>query len=166
MPLKFTCPNCQNDIIIQYLSHGQIAKCRHCGAEVPVPEDAEEITTEQAVEYADRLRAEGKLPKIDLDRRPRLEPPQRRKVGFLRVIAWCILIGGVFVGLLTMIGGFALLYEGEMGTEGVGMGVGIIIQAVAIFGILLVIAMMAESLIDIQEKMSDLIKINRKEEES
>lgn len=166
MPLKFTCPNCQKDIILQYLSQGQIARCRYCGAEVPVPEDSEEITTEQAVEYADKLRAEGQLPRIDPDHHPHLTPSHRRKVGFLRVIAWCVLIGGVFLGILMIIGGIALMYEGEMGAEGPGMGIGIIIQAVAIFGILLVIAMMAESLVDMQEKLTELIKINREKEES
>lgn len=165
MPLKFTCPNCQKEIILQYLSQGQIARCRFCGTEVPVPEDAEEITTEQAVEYAEKLHSEGQLPQIDSDQRPHLKPSHRRKVGFLRVIAWCILIGGIFLGLIMIIGGIALLYEGEMGTEGIGMGVGIMIQAVAIFGILLVVAMMAESLIDIQEKMLELLKINRQKEE-
>lgn len=166
MPMKFTCPNCHKDIIIQFIERGQIARCRHCGAEVPVPEDAEVITTEQAVEYADRLRAEGKLPQIDSGYPLRLRPTERRKVGFLRVIAWSILIGGIFLGIMMLIGGILLMYEGEAGPEAMGMGIGLMIQAVAIFGVLLVIAMMAESLVDIQEKISDLIKIHKEKEGS
>jgi hypothetical protein len=65
-----------------------------------------------------------------------------------------------------LIGGILLMYEGEAGPEAMGMGIGLMIQAVAIFGVLLVIAMMAESLVDIQEKMSDLIKIHKEKEES
>jgi ribosomal protein S27E len=164
--MKFTCPSCAKDIIIQYLSQGQIVRCRHCGAEVPVPENAEFITTEQVVEYADKLRAEGRLPGAESQHAPSLKPTQRRKVGFLRVIAWLILIAGIFFGLLMILGGFFLMYEGWGGIEGLGAGIGLIIQSIAICGLLLVIAMIAESLIDIQEKMATLIRINRKDEDS
>jgi len=168
MPLRFTCPNCSKDIIIQYLSQGQVAKCRHCGAEVIVPENAEIITPEQAAEYADKLREEGALPPppISSEYPSQLSPAQSRKVGFLRVVAWVILIGGVFMGLMMTIVGIAIMYEGEIGTEVVGMGLAVIIQAVAIFALLLVVAMIAESLVDIQEKMTELVKLNREKKQS
>jgi len=41
MALKFVCPNCGNEIVVKYLKPGELAKCRDCGAEVIVPEDAD-----------------------------------------------------------------------------------------------------------------------------
>ncbi len=40
MPLKFDCINCGQEIIARYLKIGDAVKCRHCGAEMAVPENA------------------------------------------------------------------------------------------------------------------------------
>ncbi len=40
MALEFYCPKCQSRIIVQYLRVGEVAKCKQCGADVVVPEDA------------------------------------------------------------------------------------------------------------------------------
>jgi DNA-directed RNA polymerase subunit RPC12/RpoP len=49
MPLKFKCAKCEKEIVVKFLKKGEIAKCRFCGAEVIVPEDA--IDTEEEVTY-------------------------------------------------------------------------------------------------------------------
>ena len=43
MALTFKCPNCQEDLVMRYLKVGEIAKCYHCGASVPVPADAKHV---------------------------------------------------------------------------------------------------------------------------
>ena len=40
MALKFKCPACGEYIITQFLKVGEVAKCRNCGTEVVVPENA------------------------------------------------------------------------------------------------------------------------------
>ena len=40
MVLKFKCPACGEYIITQFLKVGEVAKCRNCGTEVVVPENA------------------------------------------------------------------------------------------------------------------------------
>ncbi len=37
MALKFQCPNCQTEIVVQHLKPGETAKCRQCGNLVAVP---------------------------------------------------------------------------------------------------------------------------------
>jgi hypothetical protein len=41
MSLKFTCPECSNQIIVERLGPGQKAICYYCGMDVEVPQDAE-----------------------------------------------------------------------------------------------------------------------------
>jgi transcription elongation factor Elf1 len=41
MALKFDCPYCGVGITVKFLSPGEAAKCRNCGAEVEVPADAQ-----------------------------------------------------------------------------------------------------------------------------
>ena len=50
MALKFRCENCGEDIAVRFLTVGEVAKCKSCGASNPVPESAEEISDE-AAEY-------------------------------------------------------------------------------------------------------------------
>ena len=40
MFLSYTCPNCDCKIRMKYLEIGEIAKCKSCGFESEVPEDA------------------------------------------------------------------------------------------------------------------------------
>lgn len=49
MALKFKCSNCDEDIIVRFLSVGETAKCRSCGAENVVPETA--VETNQKPDY-------------------------------------------------------------------------------------------------------------------
>lgn len=52
MALKFKCKNCGEDIIVRHLKVGEIAKCRHCGAEAEVPETATVTDEEQVITKA------------------------------------------------------------------------------------------------------------------
>ena len=47
MGLKFKCRNCGEDIVVKYLSKGEVAKCKACGVENVVPPDA--ISSDDAV---------------------------------------------------------------------------------------------------------------------
>jgi uncharacterized RDD family membrane protein YckC len=53
MPLKFTCTNCGQPIVVKFLKPGEVAQCRHCGAHVTVPSSAEG-TEEQPVYRSDK----------------------------------------------------------------------------------------------------------------
>ena len=46
MALKFKCKQCGEYIIARFLKIGEVAKCRNCGAETTVPEDA--VPTDEA----------------------------------------------------------------------------------------------------------------------
>ena len=48
MALKFQCKNCRADIAVRFLTVGEAAKCKSCGASNSVPESAEEISDEAA----------------------------------------------------------------------------------------------------------------------
>ena len=48
MALKFRCENCGEDIAVRFLTVGEVAKCKSCGAGNSVPESAEEISDEAA----------------------------------------------------------------------------------------------------------------------
>lgn len=43
MALSFRCQHCGKDIIVRYLRIGEVAKCRHCGNHMAVPEESTEI---------------------------------------------------------------------------------------------------------------------------
>jgi len=43
MALSFRCEHCGKDIVVRYLKIGEVAKCRHCGNYVAVPEESIEI---------------------------------------------------------------------------------------------------------------------------
>ena len=49
MSLKFTCPVCGINLIVQFLKPGEKAKCRNCGAFVEVPADAEYVSWESSI---------------------------------------------------------------------------------------------------------------------
>lgn len=51
MALKFKCAECGGDIVVKFLHAGEKAKCRKCGVENAVPENAPEIGNEQAEAY-------------------------------------------------------------------------------------------------------------------
>ena len=48
MALKFRCENCGKAIAVRFLTVGEVAKCKSCGANNSVPESAEEISAEAA----------------------------------------------------------------------------------------------------------------------
>jgi len=48
MALKFPCKNCGKDIAVRFLTVGEAAKCKSCGASNAVPDSAEEIRDEAA----------------------------------------------------------------------------------------------------------------------
>lgn len=153
MPLKFECPGCHQDIIVQYLSQGETARCRHCLSEVKVPEDAEEITGSDVQEYARKLQ-------FGPERRHALHRPYdpyglelegRGKIVFLKVMGWIILIGGCLSGLMTMIMGMAEPYsEDSLGAGGVFMGLVLIINSLALFALFMVVASIADHMILMQ----------------
>ena len=48
MALRFRCENCGKDIAVRFLTVGEVAKCKSCGASNSVPESAEEISDDAA----------------------------------------------------------------------------------------------------------------------
>ena len=48
MALKFQCKNCGKDIAVRFLTVGEAAECKSCGASNSVPESAESISDEAA----------------------------------------------------------------------------------------------------------------------
>lgn len=40
MSLKFTCPQCNAEIVLKYVHQGESAKCHTCGSVITVPADA------------------------------------------------------------------------------------------------------------------------------
>ena len=44
MALKFQCKKCGKDIAVRFLTVGEVAECRNCGASNSVPESAEDIS--------------------------------------------------------------------------------------------------------------------------
>ena len=58
MPLRFNCNVCDGNITVKYLSVGEIAECKYCGAKVIVPKSAQ-ITNDEpdyTRKYSDRER--------------------------------------------------------------------------------------------------------------
>ncbi|HER00306.1 MAG TPA: hypothetical protein ENO22_13280 [candidate division Zixibacteria bacterium] len=157
MPLKFECPGCHKDIIVQYLSKGETARCRHCLVEVTVPEDAEEITGSEVQEYARKLQF-GPERKSTLQRPYDpygLEMEGRGKIVFLKVMGWIILVGGCLSGMMTMIIGFAgPPAEDSLGAGGVFMGLVLIINSLALFALFTVVASIADHMILMQRYLS------------
>jgi predicted RNA-binding Zn-ribbon protein involved in translation (DUF1610 family) len=49
MALKFKCDNCGKEVIVKYLRRGETAKCRFCGVETVVPDDAVETGEEPMI---------------------------------------------------------------------------------------------------------------------
>ena len=46
MPLRFTCPKCNRDIIVKHLSVGERAQCKSCMESVTIPATAESVGTD------------------------------------------------------------------------------------------------------------------------
>ncbi len=154
MPLKFECPSCHKDIVVQYLSRGETARCRFCKEEVTVPDTAEVLTGEEVEEYAEKVRKDEGLPQRlpGFDKAGWLNPGQRRKLTFLKIIAWIVLIGGCFIGLIGMITAFAADTPEGAG-ENFGFSLFYIFQAVAIFALFQAVASIAENMILIQKHL-------------
>lgn len=53
MALKFQCKNCGKDIAVRFLTVGESAECKSCGASNPVPESAADISDEAAKSIAE-----------------------------------------------------------------------------------------------------------------
>lgn len=43
MAHKFKCGGCGRDVVVKWLAPGDTARCRACGAEMPVPAGAEQV---------------------------------------------------------------------------------------------------------------------------
>lgn len=49
MSLKFTCPTCGIELVIQFLKPGETARCNNCSADVVVPHDAEQVAWDSSL---------------------------------------------------------------------------------------------------------------------
>jgi len=54
MSLKFACPSCGVELVIQFLKPGETARCNNCSADVVVPHDAEQVAWDSSI-IADRI---------------------------------------------------------------------------------------------------------------
>jgi len=70
MALKFKCANCGKEIVVKFLGKGEMAKCRSCGAETVVPEQAVETGEEPSILKHIRETREGP----PVERRPEANP--------------------------------------------------------------------------------------------
>ncbi len=64
MALKYTCPHCGNEITLRFVTIGEEAKCRKCGNQSFVPEDAITIDNSEAEK---RFISDTKTRKTDSD---------------------------------------------------------------------------------------------------
>lgn len=51
MSLQFNCKKCKEPILVKYMKPGENAKCRKCGTETTVPDNAKEVSVEAVAEY-------------------------------------------------------------------------------------------------------------------
>lgn len=61
MAFKFPCNTCGEYIIVRFLKLGEAAQCRNCGANTQVPESAEHVNDEAAIEYQSRPRRHAEV---------------------------------------------------------------------------------------------------------
>ena len=102
MALKFRCENCGEDIAVRFLTVGEVAKCRSCGASNSVPDSAEEIS-DQAAEHM--IKAPVSQPVEDISAEAiRVEPAQSVPIAKALRRAARIAIGtGIIVGIVEAI---------------------------------------------------------------
>ena len=60
MTLKFNCKKCGKKIIVQFLKKGETTKCRSCGAQNVIPEDAVETSKKPTYKVVKPIREEAK----------------------------------------------------------------------------------------------------------
>ena len=102
MALKFRCENCGKDIAVRFLTVGEAAECKSCGASSSVPESAEEISDEAAESI---IKATVPEPVKDISAEAiSAEPaPSVPIARALRRIARIVIGIGIIVGIVTAI---------------------------------------------------------------
>lgn len=107
MALKFNCINCGQEIIAKYLKIGDAVKCRHCGAEMAVPENAiasDEKSTLLGVKVPDTSIADSQAkPGINTEARPK-DPdyPNIAQAIWLMILTLIIIVLlNIIVGVLS-----------------------------------------------------------------
>ena len=102
MALKFQCKNCGRDIAVRFLTVGEIAECRHCGASNAVPNSAEEISDAAAESI---IKASVSEPVEDISAEAISdEPAQSVPVArALRKVARIVIGIGIIVGIVVAI---------------------------------------------------------------
>lgn len=159
MSLKFNCPDCGKEILVKYLKQGEQAKCSYCGALNVIPDSAREATLQEAAEFAGRLSGQSGVGNQTLGGHLMEDPSTRQKgsIGFLRICAWICIVGGVLFGIIMMIGGMAISSEEEGAGPGfIMLGIFIILEAIIFGALLLVISSMADNLLTIRKRITDL----------
>jgi ribosomal protein S27E len=167
MSLKFNCPDCGKEIMVKYLKQGEQAKCPYCGILSAIPESAQAATLQEAAEFAGKLAGQSgagnQILGGDLTEDP--SPRQSGSIGFLRVCAWICIIGGVLFGIIMIIGGMAFSAEEDSAGPGfIMLGIFIILEAIIFGALLLVISSMADNLLIIRRRITDLCLFASKEE--
>jgi predicted RNA-binding Zn-ribbon protein involved in translation (DUF1610 family) len=102
MPIKFSCPECGESVVLRFLRSGEIAQCRACGAEVPVPDDAEE--TDEPKSFLERRLDETRPVEPSAAAGPERYPAFRLLSPILLVLAvitavWTVLTIGYLLSL-------------------------------------------------------------------
>lgn len=106
--MKFLCVNCGQPISVKFLKPGEIAKCKHCGIDCVVPDDAIELSTEQErQQYALKQAPRPVDSQIEITGKLRTEPVN---IWVYRILA-VNLFGG---GILGTTSGFQALASGNI----------------------------------------------------
>jgi len=90
MSLRYECHDCGEEIVVRYLGVGETAQCPHCGAEAPVPGDAEVVDAPST--RTDDGALSPNLPRPGTREVPRPRARRRSHYWFLRILAWVILV--------------------------------------------------------------------------
>ncbi|MBU1627222.1 hypothetical protein KKB18_07630, partial [bacterium] len=108
MALSFKCRNCNENIVVLYLTKGEIAKCKSCGSENIVPEDAIEVDD---LSYEDKVQDNiNTIPLTEIieePEQPKPKPDTATGKDLLKglILIWIFTIGipliyGILWGLL------------------------------------------------------------------
>jgi hypothetical protein len=122
MILKFSCPKCGNDIVVQYLYKGDQAQCKYCGTITKVPRHAVEGTSKDVENYLASIPPPPPPPQPPSEAQPLLAagvkaqaeydhdeiPPEKLDLWGRRIIG-VLLIGGGLVGF----GSLSLTFTSE-----------------------------------------------------
>lgn len=155
MPLKFVCPQCQQVSIIRYLKIGETTQCKSCGTYSTIPEDTPSITEEEANALSG-ISSQQPVPTS----KTADALPKANAISALRFVAGFIAAGFVLIGFFMVIGlvaMFAIDQPNSTDSPILGALAILLILAAALSScvFLMLMASMAEHLLDIRKRVLD-----------